>query len=290
MIKSHSLFAGVIVLLGATAPAAPQTTSANAPDKSDYTLFDPVPDDQMRSFCTDRPTKSNLPCTVDAGHFQYESDIFNWSYAHAGGVTTNTYLFTNPTLKLGLTNRMDLEVNIVPVETVTVKSASGWQNLTGIGDTFVRAKFNLAGPEGGDFQAAVIPFVKFPTARAGNGDGAVEAGVIAPVSFALPDDYTLLFDPEFDVERDGGDFGRHANFQLLANLCHALTNSVSAAAELWGQENADPRGATQEASFDMALSWIPAPNPNLQFDAGFNVGLTPATPKFQPYFGVSQRF
>jgi len=31
------------------------------PDKSDYSLFDPTPDDQMRSFSTDRPPKANPP-------------------------------------------------------------------------------------------------------------------------------------------------------------------------------------------------------------------------------------
>jgi hypothetical protein len=290
MIETRAVFAGVIVLLGATAPAAAQTTSAATPDKSGYTLFDPVPDDQLRSLCTDRPTKTNSPCTVDAGHFQYESDIFNWSYARTDGVTTNTYLFTNPTLKLGLTNRIDLEVNTVPIETVTIKSTSGWQNLTGIGDTFVRVKINLAGPEGGDFQAAIIPYVKFPTARLGIGNGAVEGGAIVPISYALTQDYTVVFDPEIDIERNAEDFGRHANFQMLACLSRPLSSTITGDAELWGQENHDPSGATQEASFDLALSWIPATDPNLQFDAGFNLGLTPATPKYQPYFGVSQRF
>ena len=69
----------------------------------------------------------------------------------------NTFLFTNPTVKLGLTNRVDLELNIAPVETVTMKSAAGKQSLTGVGDLFARVKVNLAGVEGGDFQAAIIP-------------------------------------------------------------------------------------------------------------------------------------
>ena len=43
-------------------------------DKNQYWLLNPVPPDQMRSFSTDRPTKSNVPYTVDAGHFQYETD------------------------------------------------------------------------------------------------------------------------------------------------------------------------------------------------------------------------
>ena len=48
--------------------------AAEAQDKSQYTLFNPTPTDQMRDFNTDRPTKSNVPYTVDAGHFQYEGD------------------------------------------------------------------------------------------------------------------------------------------------------------------------------------------------------------------------
>src|SRR5208337_2964795 len=74
----------LIVAIEATVPAAAQTApgdAANAPDKSSYSLLSPTPDDQLRSFCTDRPPKANLPCTVDAGRFQYESDAFNWTRA-----------------------------------------------------------------------------------------------------------------------------------------------------------------------------------------------------------------
>lgn len=296
MIKSISVSAGLLltVAVGSMRPAVAQTTpdsATSAPDKSGYTLFEPTPDDQMRSFCTDRPPKANLPCTVDAGHFQYESDIFNWTNAQTGGVTTNTYLFTNPTLKLGLTNRIDLELNMAPVETVTTKSALGKQSLTGIGDLYVRTKVNLAGPEGGDFQAAIIPYVKIPTAKPGIGNGAIEGGMIVPVSFALPRDFTLLFDPEIDLLRNATDTGRHANFQMLGNLSHALSSSVTGYIELWGQADNDPANPTKQASLDLSVSWIAWPNlPNLQFDTGANIGLTAATPKIQAYIGISQRF
>ena len=40
---------------------------SKCPDKSEYTLFNPTPKDKMRDFSTDRPTKSNVPYTVDAG-------------------------------------------------------------------------------------------------------------------------------------------------------------------------------------------------------------------------------
>jgi hypothetical protein len=284
----------LLIAGGGLTPAMAQTAAdeaTGAPDKSDYTVFDPTPDDQMRAFCTDRPTKANLPCTVDAGHFQYEADIVNWTYARTGGVTTNTYLFPNPTFKLGLTNTIDLELAMAPLETVSTKSMSGKQTLTGIGDLFVRIKVNLAGADGGDFQVALIPYVKLPTARPGIGDQAVEGGLIAPISFALPRDFTLLFDPEIDILRNEADFGRHGNFQTLANLSHALSSSVTGYVELWGQVNNDPASATKQASLDLAVSWIAWPAlPNLQFDTGANIGLTSATPRIQAYIGISQRF
>ena len=64
---------GVIALAGSPSPSEAQ-------DKSQYTLFNPTPADQMRSFNTDRPTKSNVPYTVDAGHIQYEGDIFIYGF------------------------------------------------------------------------------------------------------------------------------------------------------------------------------------------------------------------
>jgi len=284
----------LIVVIGAIIPAAAQTApsdAANAPDKSSYSLLDPTPDDQLRSFCTDRPPKANLPCTVDAGRFQYEADAFNWTRAVSGGATTDTFLYTNPTLKLGLTNTIDLEASMAPFARVSTKSASGRQSFEGVGDMFFRAKVNLAGPEGGDFQAAIIPYVKAPTASPGIGNRAVEGGAIAPVSFALPMDFTLLFDPEIDILRNANDFGRHTNVQLLGNLSHALTESVTGYVELWGQANSDPVSPNKQASLDLSLAWLAWKKPpNLQFDVGVNIGLTRATPKAQVYFGVSQRF
>ncbi len=289
----HSAAPIVLALLGAGPLAAQIAPSdgASAPDKSNYTLLNPTPDAELRDFCTDRPPKANLPCTVDAGHFQYESDVFNWTRSSSGGATTDTFLYTNPTLKLGLTNTIDLEVNMAPSERVTTKSATGRQSFDGVGDMFFRGKLNLVGPEGGDVQAAIIPYVKAPTGSPGISDKAVEGGAIAPISFALPQGFTLLFDPEIDILRNADDFGRHTNIQFLGNLSHALTDSVTGYVELWGQANNDPISPNKQASLDLSLAWLAwKKSPSLQFDLGANIGLTPATPKLQLFLGVSQRF
>jgi hypothetical protein len=186
---------------------------------------------------------------------------------------------------------MDLELNIAPVDTASASGPLGKQTLTGMGNLFLRTKVNVAGPEGGDFQAAILPYLEVPTAKAGIGNKAVQGGAIAPISFALPQDFTLLFDPETDILRNAENVGRHVNFQNLANVSHALSDTVTGYVELWGQVNNDPAGTTKQASLDLALSWLVWPDlPNLQFDIGANIGLTSATPKIQAYIGVSQRF
>ena len=283
------LFGLALALTAMSAPALAQT--AVAPDKSAYTLLEPTPDNSLRAFCTDRPPKANLPCTVDAGHFQYEADLINWAQTRTGGIASDFYLYANPTLKLGVTNRIDVEINMAPSETLATHGPAGRMTFTGASDLYLRGKFNLAGPEGGDFQLAALPWMKAPAAAPGLGNGAVEAGFIAPVSFALNKDYTLLFDPEIDDLRNAGDWGRHANYQFLANLSRPLSSSVTGSLELWGQANEDPTDRSLQASLDLTLSWIVwDKTPNLQFDTGVFVGLTPATPKIQLFLGVSQRF
>jgi hypothetical protein len=155
-------------------------------------------------------------------------------------MTVNTYLFTNSTLKLGVTNTIDLELNIAPIETFTTKNAQGRQSLTGVVDLFTRAKMNPVGPEDGAFQLEIIPYVKAPTADPGVGNKAVEGGMIVPISFALPLDFTLVFDPEIDILRNAANSGHHANFQNLVNLSHALSSSVTGYIEFWARQTKTP--------------------------------------------------
>ena len=70
---------------------APNATAPNAdvPDKSGYNLFDPTPDDEMRKFTPDRPTKGFSVRTVDAGHIELETDFVSYTYSKYLGITTD---------------------------------------------------------------------------------------------------------------------------------------------------------------------------------------------------------
>ncbi len=278
--------------LAGAARADDAATPAAAPDKSAYGVFDPTPTAQERALCTDRPTKSTGTCTVDAGHWQYETDLINYTDDHSGGVTTQTWLFTNPTLKLGVTNTLDIEVNMVPWETVTTHDhASGARtSISGIGDFYAKAKWNLLGDDGGDVAVALAPYIKAPTARAGIGNGAVEGGLIVPLVFNLPDGWQLTVDPEADVLANGAGRGDHANIAGLLSFGHPLSATLTASVEVWSDIDFDPAGVVRQYSFDLGLAWIPAKHPNVQLDGGVNLGLNAATPAAQAYLGLSQRF
>jgi hypothetical protein len=265
------------------------SASKAKPDKNQYWLLNPVPPDQMRSFSTDRPTKSNVPYTVDAGHFQYETDLVNFAHQVSGTTRTDTLLVPNPTFKVGVTNNADFEVNVPFAGVHTYDTATGAsRTLWGIGDTFVRSKINLWGNDGGDTAAAIIPYVKAPSAPIGIGNSAVEGGLIGPVAFSLPNSFALLLVPEIDDLKDSLNNGYHGNYVFDVNISREVIKNVTAYVELWSDYNADPTARATLMSFDTAVAWVFLPN--TQIDIGANFGLTSATPVVQVYAGLSQRF
>ncbi len=130
--SGNAAFIGIIDDLAGTGSRG--GVDAKAEDKSQYTLFNPTPVDKMRDFNTDRPTKSNVPYTVDAGHFQYEGDLFVYGYDNMSTPDTNITSWTvgNPTFKVGLLNNVDFEVNF------------SFYNSIRVGDGQHRHLFDLA--------------------------------------------------------------------------------------------------------------------------------------------------
>jgi Putative MetA-pathway of phenol degradation len=271
-------------------PFVKKNPKPNGGEKNQYWLFKPVPPDQMRSFSTDRPTKSNVPYTVDAGHYQYETDLVNFTHQVTGTTRTDTLLVPNLTFKVGVTNNVDVEVNVPFFDGVRTYGTAGGSATTlwGIGDTYLRSKINLWGDDGGDTAVAIIPYVKAPLAPVGIGNGAVEGGLFGPVAFNLPNNFVLLLVPEIDVLKDSLNDGYHGNYVFDVNLSREVIKNVTAYVELWSDYNADPTAKATLMSFDTALAWVFMPN--VQIDVGANFGLTSATPAVQIYTGLSQRF
>jgi hypothetical protein len=150
-------------------------------------------DVNLRDLCPDRPGKATSACTVDAGYFQLESDLFNGSFQRAGGITTDTWFVTNPNLKFGVSDDFDVEANLAPLVLIRTHDSltDMTRTLSGIGDLFLRAKWAAIGNGGSNFAFALEPYLKLPTARVGIGTGAVEGGLVVPISLTLGDGWSL---------------------------------------------------------------------------------------------------
>jgi hypothetical protein len=261
-------------------------------DKSNYTLFNPVPDDQMRAFSPDRPTKSNSATTVDAGHFQYEADFANWTYDHdnSAGITTSNLVIGAPTLKIGLTENTDFELATMPINFAYAKdrATNARSNDFGFGDLYTRLKYNIIGNEGGMYALAITPYVKAPTASTPIGNAHWEGGAYAPLSINLPDNWGLNFQSEYDRLEKSDLSGTYSNYQNLVNVSHpVIWDSLTGFLEFWSDVSGDQGGQVEYTS-DLSLAWLI--KDNLQLDSGVNIGLNKAASDLQVYAGIAQRF
>jgi hypothetical protein len=281
--------------LAAVAVAAAATPAGGvdpAPDKRAYSLFNPTPDDQLRSFNTDRPTKANVPWTVDAGHVQLESDLafFTNDHNNAAQVTQRSWNVLDPIVKVGLTDRVQLDLlfsGLYNHTDLTNRRTGTRQAFEGFGDISLRTKVNLWGNEGGDTAFAAMPYVKLPTNTGHVGNNQVEGGMTAPLALSAPLDLTLIVMPSFDGFKDVAGSGTHAHFSQLINVNRQLVPNVTGFVEFYADESA--RGGTPNFyTLDFGLAWLIAPD--LQIDAGTYIGLNRAAPDLQAYIGIGHRF
>ncbi|HLW25480.1 MAG TPA: transporter [Steroidobacteraceae bacterium] len=233
--------------------------------------------------CTDRPTKANYACAVEAGHFQYEADLVISSTLDAPSGRVTTWLIGNPTLKYGIGQGIDLEASVTALEIVHTPG----RTVSGQGDLYLRVKDEFINTAGGVTQMAIIPFVKAPTAASGLGNGAVEGGAIAPLNVKLSDTLTLTTAPELDLNAHVQGSGHHLNTAQLINIAYAWTPRLTLYGELWADWDFDPGGMIHQSSFDGAITYLLTAY--LQLDAGFDIGLNRSTAT-QLYLGISQKF
>ncbi len=288
--------ASITFAIGATpAFAQPASRLGDAADpgslnKAGYTLLNPTPDSALRPFSPDRPTRSTGPLTVDAGRFQYETDLVNYTHSNMGGVSTRTYVALDPTLKVGLTRRVDFELQFngyTNTRTSDPGTGSTLSRADGAGDVAVRSKVNLFGNDGGGAAMALIPYVKLPTAPSTLGNNQVEGGLIVPLSIALPAGFALVVMPEIDVLKNANDSGKHVNLTGVLDLSYGVSKTWTVFAEVYSTVGTDAH-TPPAYTFDTAVAYLLTDS--IQIDAGANFGLNRNVPNLQLYTGLSQRF
>ncbi len=278
--------AAAFVVLTATAHGKVQAADS-------FTLFNPTPSTQLRELSTDRPDKTESPYTVDAGHFQLEMDLTNFTHDRVRNGTENTKTDTwgvaPINIKAGLTGSIDLQIVIdtYTSQRVTDYAAGTRATTSGFGDITLRTKFNVWGNNGGSTAFAIMPFVKLPTAEKGLGNGKVEGGVIVPLAVELPHGFGMGLMTEIDVNHDEAGAGYHPEFINSITLSHDLVGDLGMYVEFFTARSTEA-GAAWENTADIGFTY--GLTENVQLDAGVNIGVTEAADDLNTFVGVSVRW
>ncbi|MFN2477472.1 MAG: transporter [Chthoniobacterales bacterium] len=258
-------------------------------DKSDYSLFNPTPLTLMRELTTDRPDKTESPYTVDAGHYQIELDFLSYSHDRDHGQTVDTFAIAPTNFKVGLLNNVDLQViaETYNIEPINDRAARRSDTMSGYGDTLVRLKTNFWGNDGGDTAFGVIPFVKLPTNQHDLGNHAVEGGVIFPFAVKLPHEFDLGAETAVSFVQNENSSDYHEEFVNSITVGHGIIGKLSGYAEFFSSLSTE-RDAEWIGTFDFGFTY--ALTPNVQLDAGMNVGLTRSADDLNPFVGFSIRY
>lgn len=272
-------------LLPALMFSATVLAAENAADKSAYTLFNPTPAERMRAMNTDRPDTTESPFTVDAGHFQVEASLVDYTRDKSAGVTTRTLAFGSMNLKAGLLNNTDIQF-IFDSYADTRTSGAGFANTAnGISDLTIRLKQNLWGNEGDTKTAfAIMPYLKAPTGSNELSNGKYEGGFITPLTYAASDRVSLSTMIEADVVWDGAKYGVDWLHSLSCGI--SLTDATGIYIEYAGIQGSGPSG-NYRAYGDFGVTH--ALNASVVLDAGVRLGLNARAEDFGAFAGISYR-
>ena len=252
------------------------------PDKSRYHLFKPTPKNLMRGMETDRPDITESAYSVDAGHFQVETDLFKMVENKAEGLRTREFYYNLANLKIGLSNRSDLQLVVENFVQQEVKSNLNTLRESGFGSLTLRYKHNLWGNDQGKSALAVMPYLTFPTGKF-NEHNSLEGGIIFPFALELSDQWGMGAQTQLDLLKAESGYDQ----QLLNSITFARDFGKNWNAFIESYHTWQFKAKAFTFSVNGGISY--SLTENFKLDAGFNYGLTKNTDKV--YFtGISFRY
>jgi hypothetical protein len=287
MSKTNITFVAFALAAGHAISSEPSPTPT--PDKSQYTLFNPTPIDLRRPYNTDRPSKTDSPFTIDAGVFQVESDVWNWTLDEENHVRTRTWILSNTNFKLGLTNWMDLQV--FPQFYVNTRiSGSGFGKPVtndGFGDTTVRLKINLLGNDGGKLVIGFLSSLKIPTNTDDTGNHVWEPAFNLPVNYSLPWGFTFFGQTRIDILDQPRSSNMRVQWQNPFGLSRTIVGNLNGYVEFY---SAVSTGHDQQWAGTLDTGLIYQVTPNFSIDINSFFGLTDNAPDYNVFSGFGYRF
>jgi len=291
---NKALFIAALSLCARAALAADPATQPA--DKWQCTLFNPTPEADEREMETDRPDKTDVPSTIDAGHLQIETGFFDYDDYRdrykGDNARTETLDLGQFNFRLGVLNDLELRliVNSYDFFRNTDNNTNQSTRQNGYGDTVVGGKLNFWGNEAGDTVWAtafgIEPQLTLPTARGNLGNDHAELFVGLPFLINLPDGFHLGLQPTIDWQRNSTDTADVTGLQNSASLDRVFFGNFDIYLEYWSQVTTE-RGQEAQQTLDVGFTY--PLNDNVVLDTGLNFGLNRASDTLEWVSGISVR-
>lgn len=190
--------------------------------KSGYNLFHPTPESLMRGFETDRPDVTESAYTVDAGHFQLETDLFKterYNFQHVK--TINNYINT-ANLKLGITNSTDFQIVIATLNKSKIFTGNSVYKQKEFGGFTFRIKQNLWGNDFGKTAFSILPFVSVPVTPGSK----VSGGIVFPFAWQLAGRWDFGAQIETGISPNQKGHKYHSDFLASATTAYLFCKNL----------------------------------------------------------------
>lgn len=274
------LFITASIITGSTYCVSGQETDS----LKKYSLFHPAPREKMREMQTDRPDVTESAYTLDAGHFQVESDLLKLVRNKSNGVTNNTNYYNLINLKAGLTNSTDLQLLVESYVKNEVKDPLLTSSQSGFGNLTVRVKQNIWGNTSGKSALALMPYLAIPTARFED-NKKLSGGLIIPFALELKNGWNFGSQAAVDFEKPDP----NSNYQT--SLLTSFTFGKGLTSKLDGFVESYNTFAFADDKIELFLDGglVYSLTDNFKLDAGINYGVTKSSDKVY-FIGFSFRY
>ncbi|MFD1034929.1 transporter [Sphingomonas hankookensis] len=231
-----------------------------------------------RDYCPTRPSLGQSACTLDTGRVAIETALSDWERDS----DADTVLFGDTLFRLGLADRVELQVDWTPVGVVRDRATGG--RTARSGDLEIGSRIALKSPDGKGLSYGLQPSVTVPVGRSPVGAGGWGAALVAPISYDLSNKLNLQFSPEIATMPREDRGGNMAVATATLGLGIAVSDKCQLTVEgQWSQD-----GMTTEHRAALAVAW--QVSDDFFIDAGGVAGLDHDTPALRVYSGLSRRF
>ena len=281
-------YLGLGLWLALAGPAAAQKLLNDTikVDKRQYSLFRPTPRRYMRPMVPDRPGITESPYSVDAGHFQYETDVLRLLTRREGSAHGRDWYVNHALAKIGLSDRTDFQVGVdsyTDTRNYDDADPGQTQEYHGLGDVTLRLKHTLVGDDDSRWALGLIGYVTLPTGGP-RGDGAVEFGAVLPAVYQLTKPWSIGGQVAAEVYWDRDVQARYLQLTPTLTTDYQFTKVVQSFVELVGYW--DVRQATWRSSVNTGVQLDVSDN--VQLDFGTHLPITHSVDR-EYFLGLSFR-